>query len=307
MKFRRIWIFTLFVTLNFLAVHSSIAAAQQKVKTQKKSVVKKKTPPPTNKKSKATDAKSVADKIVENPDIDPMFGGGSYGMSNFIMQNMNYPQESIDRKAEGLVVWTFIVEKDGTMNNFEIIHRADSALDQEALRIIKLMPPWRPAKYNGEFVRAKTYVPMLFKLNNGKRVAARNPQPPVQSPIKIDSVIMGDEKIYSIVDQMPQFPGGEERLASFLTTNLEYPRQARQDGLQGRILCSFVVGKDGRISDIQVVEGVDVSLNDEAVRLLSVMPAWNPGINEGEKVRVRCVLPIDFKITEAKIPASSLE
>lgn len=303
MKFRRIGIFTLFVMLNFLAVHSSIVATQQKVKTQKKNIVKKKSRP-TSKKSKATDINPATDKIVENPDIDPMFSGGSYGMSNFIMQNMNYPQESIDRKAQGLVVWTFIVEKDGTLNNFEIIHHADPALDQEALRIIKLMPPWRPAKYKGEFVRAKTYVPMLFKLNNGKRVAARNPQPPVQSPIKIDSVVMGDEKIYSIVDQMPQFPGGEERLASFLTTNLEYPRQARQDGLQGRILCSFVVGKDGRISDIQVVEGGDVSLNDEAVRLLSVMPAWNPGINEGEKVRVRCVLPIDFKITETAIPIS---
>lgn len=254
---------------------------QKKKTTLKRTTTKKSTPP------QKTTTKST-DKIVDDPDIDPMFTGGSYAMTNFITENMNYPQESIDKKKEGLVVWTFTVDTEGLLSDFEIIHRADSAIDQEALRIIKLMPPWRPAKLDGKFVKAKTFVPMLFKLNNAKK----------RERTAVEKAIMHPEteKIYSEVEQMPQFPGGNDKLATFLSKNIEYPQTAKIEKAEGRVLTSFVITKDGKISDIQVVESANPLLNEEAIRVLGLMPDWIPGEEKGEKVNVRCTMPIDFKL-----------
>lgn len=246
---------------------------------------------------------SGTDKIVKEPDIDPMFTGGTAAMHKFITSTLNYPKEAIEKNIEGLVVYTFVVEKDGTLSNFNLIHRADPMLDAEALRILKAMPPWRPAKYKGEAVRAETYVPMYFKINKNRRTAKTNSQG--SSTAKTDLDIIANEEIFSIVDQMPQYPGGEKKLTEFLSNRIIYPSQALQNGIEGRILCSFIVAKDGTVSNIEVLQSPDPELSDEAVRVLSMMPKWNPGINNGEKVNVKCVLPIDFKINEAPIPPTT--
>lgn len=246
---------------------------------------------------------SGTDKIVKEPDIDPMFTGGTAAMHKFITSTLNYPKEAIEKNIEGLVVYTFVVEKDGTLSNFNLIHRADPMLDAEALRILKAMPPWRPAKYKGEAVRAETYVPMYFKINKNRRTAKTNSQG--SSTAKTDLDIIANEEIFSIVDQMPQYPGGEKKLTEFLSNRIIYPSQALQNGIEGRILCSFIVAKDGTVSNIEVLQSPDPELSDEAVRVLSMMPKWNPGINNGEKVNVKCVLPIDFKIDETPIPPTT--
>ncbi len=254
-------------------------------------------------KQRETPPTSGTDKIVKEPDIDPMFTGGTVAMHKFITSTLNYPKEAIEKNIEGLVVYTFVVEKDGTLSNFNLIHRADPMLDAEALRILKAMPPWRPAKYKGKAVRAETYVPMYFKINKNRRTAKTNSQG--SSTAKTDLDIIANEEIFSIVDQMPQYPGGEKKLTEFLSNRIIYPSQALQNGIEGRILCSFIVAKDGTVSNIEVLQSPDPELSDEAVRVLSMMPKWNPGINNGEKVNVKCVLPIDFKIDETPIPPTT--
>ena len=109
--------------------------------------------------------------------------------------------------------------------------------------------------------------------------------------------------ILTIVDQMPRYVFGEQGLAEFIAHNIRYPKEARQQGIEGRILCSFIVGSDGSISNIEVVEGLHPQLDNEAIRVLGLMPRWEPGLNDGEKVNVKCLLPIDFTIDEEPIPA----
>lgn len=243
--------------------------------------------------------------IVENPDIPPMFTGGTAQMHKFITGTLDYPDEAAEKNIQGLVVHTFVVEKDGTLSNFVCIHHADSLLDAEALRILKAMPPWRPGKLNGEDVRTKTYVPMYFRLRKGGVRKKPAPAVPVEKALaKTDSAVFQNNDVFTIVDKMPQFPGGEQALAAFLTDKIEYPRQARQDGVEGRIITSFVVDREGNISNIEVANAPNAALGDEAVRVLSLMPPWIPGENNGEKVSVKCMLPIDFKINEAPIPAA---
>lgn len=244
---------------------------------------------------------SASDRIFKEPDVLPFYTGGPAAMRRFISNTMRYPDDARERRAQGLVVYTFVVEKDGTLSNFNIIHRADSLLDQEALRILQSMPPWRAARHNGEIVRSETYVPMYFRLNSNAGQAARTAAPATPVVAKEDKTIIENEDIFSIVDVMPRYETGEEGLARFISNALRYPVQARQDGIQGRILCAFVVGKDGTISNIEVVESLHPALDQEAIRVLSMMPRWIPGQNDNRNVNVKCLLPIDFVIDETPI------
>lgn len=230
-------------------------------------------------------------KIIELPDIDPMYTGGSQEMNRFISYSLQYPREAVEKDIQGLVVYNFVVELDGSLSNFEIIHRAHPLLDAEALRIIKSMPAWKPAVYKGENVRARNYVPMYFKLNknakSGNYAQKRKVEP-----------IDPNEEIFTIVDKMPEFPTGEAGLSKFISEYLRYPTRARQEGIQGRILCAFIIRKDGAVSNLEVVSGIDSELDNEALRVLSMMPKWSSGINDNAPVSVKCILPIDFTIDE---------
>ena len=102
---------------------------------------------------------------------------------------------------------------------------------------------------------------------------------------------------FDYVDIQPQFPGGERGLINFINKTREYPYYAYKKKIQGRVLCSFIVGTDGKVSDIRVIRGAsDESLNREAIRVISEMPKWSVGKVGNHAVPVRVVLPIAFRL-----------
>ena len=105
-----------------------------------------------------------------------------------------------------------------------------------------------------------------------------------------------EEVIFQVVETMPSFPGGQEALFKFLNNNVKYPPIAQENGISGRVICQFVVNRDGSIVDVQVVRSVDPSLDKEAIRVIQAMPKWNPGEQRGKKVRVKYTLPVNFKL-----------
>lgn len=100
---------------------------------------------------------------------------------------------------------------------------------------------------------------------------------------------------YDFVDRQPRFPGGDNAMISFINNERRYPREAYHEGIEGRVLCSFIVNEDGSISHISVLRGVEESLNREAVRIISRMPAWEAGTIDDTPVPVYCILPIPFR------------
>ena len=98
------------------------------------------------------------------------------------------------------------------------------------------------------------------------------------------------------MEQPPSFPGGNAALMSWLSSNIHYPPVAEENGIQGRVVVSFVVEPDGSITNVQVVRGVDPSLDKEAVRVTKAMPKWQPGKQNGQAVRVKYNLPVTFKL-----------
>ena len=104
--------------------------------------------------------------------------------------------------------------------------------------------------------------------------------------------------VYAIVEQMPEFPGGEAELIHYISKNIQYPQEAREKGIQGRVFIGFVIEKDGSVSNVRNLRGVDSELDAEAMRVVESMPKWKPGMHNGEFVRVSYQIPIHFKLED---------
>ena len=116
---------------------------------------------------------------------------------------------------------------------------------------------------------------------------------PVEAPVEEEE----EEVVFVVVESMPEFPGGQQALFKYLSENVKYPVIAQENGIQGRVICQFVVNKDGSIVDVEVVRsGGDASLDKEAVRVIKSMPKWKPGKQRGKAVRVKYTVPVNFKL-----------
>jgi TonB family protein len=107
---------------------------------------------------------------------------------------------------------------------------------------------------------------------------------------KLDRLLVTEEK----VDIEPQFPGGIEAFYNYLSHNIHYPKDAIKNLVQGKVILSFVIERNGSITDIKIIRGLSDDINSEAIRIISNSPKWNPGIQNGRAVRVQYRMPIDF-------------
>ena len=106
------------------------------------------------------------------------------------------------------------------------------------------------------------------------------------------------QKVFDVVEVMPSFPGGQGALIQYLNSHVKYPVVAQENGIQGRVTISFVVERDGSITDVKVARSVDPSLDKEAARVVSSMPRWTPGKQNGSAVRVKFNVPVVFKLQQ---------
>ncbi|MCT4587481.1 MAG: energy transducer TonB [Carboxylicivirga sp.] len=103
-----------------------------------------------------------------------------------------------------------------------------------------------------------------------------------------------DAPVFFIVEDMPEFPGGEEALRKYIAQSVKYPVIAQENGIQGRVYVSFVVNTKGKVTDVKIARGVDPNLDKEAIRVVNAMPAWKPGKQRGKAVKVSYTVPINF-------------
>jgi protein TonB len=158
-------------------------------------------------------------------------------------------------------------------------------------------PPPPPVEETPEIIQVvEEEVQSRFEINveddQSQRQAQTYVPPPPPQP-KEEAVT---EEIFVVVEEQPEYPGGNAAMMQFLSDNIRYPVIAQENGIQGRVICNFVVERDGSITDVQVVRGVDPSLDREAVRVIQQMPRWKPGKQRGQAVRVRFTLPVVFRL-----------
>jgi TonB family protein len=128
-----------------------------------------------------------------------------------------------------------------------------------------------------------------------------NPEVGVQKEVKDVFVpVEQNPEFFDVVEQMPEFPGGAHALFEFLGKNIHYPKAAEDAGIQGRVIVTFVVMKDGSIGEVKVAKGVSPELDAEALRCVKSMPKWIPGKQNGEAVNVKYTIPLSFRLPDAK-------
>jgi protein TonB len=116
----------------------------------------------------------------------------------------------------------------------------------------------------------------------------------VEFEISMEEEDSDDAPVFFIVEEMPQFPGGDLELRKFIAQSVKYPVIAQENGIQGRVYVQFVVGTDGTVGQVKVARGVDPNLDKEAIRVVESMPKWKPGKQRGKPVKVSYTVPINF-------------
>lgn len=251
---------------------------------------------------------SVVFEVVEEM---PEFPGGMKALTEYIHKNVKYPAEAHAKGVQGRVIVCFVVKKDGSIADIKTVRSVDPYLDKEAIRIIAAMPKWKPGKQRGKAVNVRFTVPVMFRL--------ASPEPPKAEEIKqsdLEEVVVvgygskGDstpdavvgiktdnaETTFKVVETMPKFPGGTKGLMQYLARSIKYPVTAQEKKQQGRVIIQMVIGKDGSISNVKVLRSVSPALDTEAMRVVSNMPKWEPGLQRGQAVAVEYTLPIVFRL-----------
>ena len=206
-------------------------------------------------------------------EVMPEYPGGMDELGIFLSNNIKYPIKALKDGVEGRVFVNFVVGKDGSVIDSKVIRGIGSGCDEEAIRVIESMPNWIPGKQRGQAVNVSYNLPIRFALDEKEK-----------------------DTIFKVVEVMPVFPGGEKKLMSYLGNNIKYPEKAKKDGVKGRVFITFVVEKDGRIDNVELLRGIGSGCDEEAMRVIKSMPKWSPGMTNGEPVRVQYNLPIKFAL-----------
>ncbi len=237
----------------------------------------------------------------------PSFSYESQTVEQFVSNVMIYPKAAGTEK--GVVNINMVVNEDGSLSDVQVGSTSNPVFNDEAVRIVKSMPAWTPAKFKGKPVRLKVSLPIKFQPQEtsssmmigsfdvkgndeigGEMLRAKEIIAQPESPTT------KDQKVFDVVEQMPSYPGGPNALFAYLSTIIHYPEDAEENGAQGRVIVTFVVENDGSISEVKVAKSVFPSLDKEAVRVVSSMPRWNPGKQNGKAVRVKYTVPVTFRL-----------
>ena len=180
------------------------------------------------------------------------------------------PEKVVERVKSSVKFTAPVIKKDSEVKPEHEIKTQDQLMQNKAA--IGSFDVKGNDDANGEVLKAKEVI--------------AQPEPP-----KVE-----ENKVFDMVEEMPSFPGGPAALMQFLQSNTHYPAVAQENGVQGRVTVSFVVEKDGSITDVQVARSADPSLDKEAIRVVKSMPRWTPGRQNGSTVRVKFNVPVTFRL-----------
>lgn len=216
-------------------------------------------------------------------------------LMEFMIANLKYPEAAQKAEVEGKVLVQYTIARDGSVQDAEVLQGIGYGCDEAALAVVKAMPNWTPAVKDSKPVSLQMTLPFTFSLSKGTAQPGED-----------------KEEVFKVVEEMPRFPGCEEenvpegemvqcsnrKLVEYIFTNVKYPREAKDAGIEGVAVVSFVVDKDGWVKDIKVARPLHESIDAEVIRVVKQMnemdERWIPGRQKGKAVNVQFNLPVKF-------------
>ncbi len=262
---------------------------------------------PVNAQTPIAEAVRRADEPPSWPNCDPLVPDCTKSrMADFIAANLQIPLEAKAENAGGLVMMEFVVEKNGSVGEVKAVHDPGLGLGEEATRVINLMKTkkikWEPAIIDGKRVAYRYTVPVSFNLN-------MPPKPEANTQITTPK---NDNTVYDVVEEMPRYTGCTKpvegtdectfsKVVSFIKTNLKYPEEALTKKVDGQVVATFVIDTNGAVINPVITQGLGYGCDAEVLRILSLMPAWIPGRQDGQAVKVSMTLPVMFQLPKEKV------
>jgi TonB family protein len=202
----------------------------------------------------------------------PEYATGHKEMFKYLSSNIKYPKVARENGIEGTVYLGFVVNEDGSLSNITVKRGVSGGCSEEAVRVVQNMPKWNPGKQQGRIVKVNYTLPIKFRLD------AHKPEP-----------------IYTKIDTMPSYAGGEKEMFQKLQ-QVKYPLDAVQNKIEGTVSLRFVVNSDGSMSNIEILQSIGGGCDEEAIRVLRTLEKWVPGVKNGKNVSVYCTMPVKFKL-----------
>jgi TonB family protein len=212
--------------------------------------------------------------VVESMPVPP---GGMEGWNAFLKENLKYSETGKAQKVEGTVYLTFVVDREGNLKNPEILRGIGAGLDEEAIRVVKASPPWKPGMQSGQFVNVKMRLPIRFRLP--------------ESAVGLDAR-MEDLKAANADWKNGDIKPGET-FNKHMQKNIKFPKEARAEGVTGTVVSKLVFDNNGNIKDMTIIKGLSEDIDEEVSRQLLGAPAWEVSRSKGS---YEAIYPITFKL-----------
>jgi len=211
----------------------------------------------------------------KSPEDYPTFHGESFTkFSNWLAERIKYPADAAARGKEGRVTVNYVIQPDGTISKPTVMSASDQSLGEAVVKAINESPSWEPAKNNEIQDPFSTTVTVKFEL-----------------PDKVTA-----DDTFIVVEQMPEYPGGNAALLDFLKNNSRYPEGARAEKVEGKVIVRFVVNTKGQVEDAVILKGVHPLLDAEALKVVNSLTGWLPGAQGGKPVNVWYMVPVSFSL-----------
>jgi TonB family protein len=256
-----------------------------------------------SKKTVQKQASTSPEQQKQSPENDPSFKHDrhslSMGFSSWVAGQIKYPSESLKNNVKGWVHVGYTVELNGTISNVKINSAPDPVLGEAVAKVVRNSPKWMSGVNTTNKSPFKSAVSIKFEIPE-KVISSEDI--PVFAFGKIP--IFGELTVGIEVDQIPQFPqakaateeSNEEAIRGWVDQNLRYPEKAIKGKIEGPVMVRFIVAKNGKLEDFLVIRSVSPVLNDEALRVLSLMPDWKPAMQGGEAKNVYYNAIVEFKL-----------
>ena len=241
----------------------------------------------------------------------PTFQGDNLNKFHaWVHERTIYPEKIKGKRVKGLVVVSFIVETDGSLSFVEILGSDNERLSQKALRIISQSPTWKPGRQRGEPVRVRMTLPVNFELPADEVDTFGEADFPLagEPGAKVEPEAETEVEYFLTAEQMPSFQGGDlETFHKWVATQVHYPAELLAERVDGTVVVSFIVNKDGRVSHIKGLASPDERLTELVTLAIGQSPMWEPGRQDGNPVNILMNIPVKFDLSKLDGQANAVE
>lgn len=269
---------TIYVILILLAIGLTANAQKEELDLKSQEII-----------TKTNEGEINEPKVYSFVEQMPEYPGGDAVLNTYIQDHIIYPFAEKEEGIQGRVFLKFIINEDGSVGNIEITRSLSPGLNAEAIRIVKSLPNFIPGKFSdGTPVKVFYNLAIQFTIRDNMPVQAH-------TQAEEDSVKeMVSGKVYTFVETMPEYPGGDEALVKYVQTHIVYPEKEKKENIHGRVILRFVIEQDGTVGDINVSRSLSPGFDEEAVRVIRTLPNFTPGKQNGKPVAVYYNIPVSF-------------